>query len=144
MAQYQKGEEDVARRKITREEEAALADEAAGLRDDEAAWDFARARAVRRGASPSAVLSVRVPLEQLKGLRRLAAVEGVSLSELLKEAVASYVGSTGPEVSSSRPDVLQLNLRRSSRSETMHPHARELHKTVAVPPSSFTETPMAS
>ena len=134
----------MARRKMTREEEATLAAEAQELRDDEAAWDYRQARLVRRGRSPSAVLSVRVPLAQLRELRKLAAAERISLSDLLKDAVASYVAYAGPQVSSSGPRQLQLNLKRASRSETMHAGARELQESVVAFPSQYTETTIAS
>lgn len=142
VAKYAKGGENVARRKLTRDEGEALAAEAEQLRDDEAAWDYDNARAVRRGRSPSAVLSVRVPLMQLATLRELAATERVSLSELLKDAVASYVASTGPQVLSSGPRVLRLNLP-PSKSESMQQGARQPRETVVGFPRSDTETTIA-
>lgn len=134
----------MARKKLTPEEESKLAAEAEQSREDDASWDYARARPVRRGGSPSAVLSVRVSIDQLRDLRKLAAVEGISLSELLKDAVASYVASAGPQVSSSGPRQLQLNLKRSSRSETIQPGARQLRDAGTAPYRPDTETTIAS
>jgi len=116
----------MARRKLTASEESALAAEAEQLRDDEQAWDFARPRRVRRGRSPSAVLSVRVSLIQLQTLRKIAAAENVALSDLLKKAIASYTASAGPQVSSSSPRHLRLHVLRPSSAETIQPGVRQL------------------
>jgi len=118
----------VARRRLTPDEEAALAAEAERLRDDETAWDYKHPRRVRRGGSPSAVLSVRVPLIQLQALRKIAAVEGIALSDLLKDALASYAASAGPQVSSSSPRHLRLHVPRPSGAETIQPGVRQLRE----------------
>lgn len=65
-------------------------------RDDESAWDFENPRRVSRGAEPSAVLSVRVPLSRLEAIRDIAAREKRSISELLQAAVDAYLSSARP------------------------------------------------
>jgi len=128
MAKYTKGGQGVARSRLTPDEEAALAAEAERLRDDETAWDYKHPRRVRRGRSPSAVLSVRVPLIQLQALRKIAEAEGIAMSDLLKDALASYAASAGPQVSSSSPRHLRLHMPRPSGAETIQPGARQLRE----------------
>ncbi len=88
----------MARRELSAEEEAALVKQAEAQRGDAAAWGFERPHRVRRGRGATAVLSVRVPLAQLRELRSLAGARGLSLSELLQEAVGALAAS-GPRIS---------------------------------------------
>jgi len=99
MAERQEGEGIVGRRELTPEQEKALAAEAEARRGDADEWDFARPAKIDRGGSASAVLSVRVPLSQMKELRRLAGQQGISLSRLLQSAIDCYVA---------RPRAIQL------------------------------------
>ncbi len=57
---------------------------------------------VSRGANPTAVLSVRVPLDQLQALRSIAQRRAMSLSEVVQEALASFASAGGPQVFSSQ------------------------------------------
>jgi hypothetical protein len=79
------------------DEEAALAKEAENAKVDEQ-WEMERPRRVRRGSEPTAVLSVRVPLSQLRKIRETLARERIPLSELLQQAVAMAAG-TGTRIS---------------------------------------------
>ena len=81
------------RRQLTPEEERQLAADAESDRGDAAVWDFGRPTKIDRGKSPSAVLSVRLPLSQMKELRHIAGREQVSLSRLLQNAIDYYISS---------------------------------------------------
>jgi hypothetical protein len=95
MAEREEGEGIVGRRKLTPEEESQLAAEAESRQGDADEWDFGRPKKIDRGRSPTAVLSVRVPLSQLKELRRTAQLEGISLSRLLQSAIDCYMAREG-------------------------------------------------
>jgi len=88
------------RRELTPEQESQLAAEAQSRRGDTEEWDFGRPTKIRRGRSPTAVLSVRVRFAQMKELRRIAGQEGISLSRLLQNAIECYVA---------RPRAVQLH-----------------------------------
>jgi hypothetical protein len=90
----------MARRKLTGAEEARMVAEAERSRDDESTT--LRRVDVRVGAGASGVLSVRLPIEQIRALRQKAAQRGESLSDLLQEAVNRLLGTSGPEVSMSQ------------------------------------------
>ena len=91
----------MARRKLTTDEEQRLREEAERVRTDQGLWEDYRPAKVVRGKNPTAVLSVRVPLSQLRGLRAIAGQQGRSLSDVLKDAVDAYVAASGPQVTSS-------------------------------------------
>ena len=81
------------RRQLTPEEERQLAADAESDRGDAAVWDFGRPTKIDRGKSPTAVLSVRLPLSQMKELRRISGRERISLSRLLQNAIDYYISS---------------------------------------------------
>lgn len=83
------------KRELTPEQESQLAADAESRRGDADEWDFGRPKKIDRGSRPTAVLSVRVPLSQMKELRRTAKLEGVSLSRLLQSAIDCYVARQG-------------------------------------------------
>jgi hypothetical protein len=99
MAEREEGERIVGRRELTPEQERQLAEVAESRRGDTEEWDFARPSRIDRGRSPTAVLSVRVPLSQMKELRRIAGREQISLSRLLQNAIDYYIA---------RPRTVQL------------------------------------
>lgn len=90
----------MARRKLTGEAEARLAASAERDRDDSGC--VLRRSEVRVSAEASGVLSVRLPLAQIRALRQEAVKRNMSLSDLLQEAVNRFLGSPGGEVSTSR------------------------------------------
>lgn len=91
----------MARKQLTSQQEREIA--AAAEEASAAGADVNRVSArVSRGASPTAVLSVRVPLDQLQSLRAVAQRRAMSLSEVVQEAIASFAGAGGPQVFSSQ------------------------------------------
>lgn len=89
----------MARRQLTDEDELAL------IRDAEAARDSGPlGTPVRMTVSPqgTAVLSVRLPMEQMRDLRSVAESRHISVSALLQEAVAGLLAAPGPRMSASR------------------------------------------
>ena len=133
LAQHESGEEGMVARRLTKRQEAALVDDVERARANPAdEWDLSRPLAVTRGPSPTAVLSVRVPIEQLRDIRRIAAQRGVSVSELLQTAVTVAVGMGGPRV-----DWSGWLLRLSGEPETSksYPDAGELTWTLAPSPA---------
>lgn len=90
----------MARRKLTASAEARMVASAEADRDDPGR--VLRRSEVRVSNEASGVLSVRLPLEQIRVLRQEAAKRSVSLSDLLQEAVNRFLGSPGGEVSTSR------------------------------------------
>jgi hypothetical protein len=86
----------MARRSLGPKEQARLIREAEEARDDDSV--VLAAGRIKRGTDPTAVLSVRVPLAQLRQLRSIASRRAISLSELLKEAVDSHTGTGGVKV----------------------------------------------
>ena len=89
----------MARRILTAEEEKRLAAEAEDARDRELPLKRA---GVKVSEDATAVLSVRVPINQLRMLRSLAAERRVSLSTLLQDAIEQAVSNRGPRVSYSQ------------------------------------------
>ncbi len=117
----------MARRKLTEEQESLLAQEMERLRDDASAWDFKKPKGVTRRAGASAVLSVRVSVPQLQRLRKVAASQGVGISEILKQALNSYVARSGPQItfnSDTRRWILYRH--EPSAVETVQPGADEV------------------
>lgn len=90
----------MARRRITTREEAQLREAALAARDDPGAV-LERVEAQTR-KSGTVVLSVRLPLEDAKRLRELAAARKESLSTLLTEAVESLVAGSHSRLSMTR------------------------------------------
>lgn len=85
----------MAKRRLTDEEQSRLAEEAERAREEDGAWDFANPKLVTRGAQPTAVLSVRLPLSQFQLIRETARRERMSVSELLQAAVLSFLSASG-------------------------------------------------
>jgi hypothetical protein len=90
----------MARRKLTDAAEAQLVASAESDRDNPER--VLRRSEVRVSTEASGVLSVRLPLDQIRALRQEAVKRGVSLSDLLQEAVNRFLGSPGGEVSTSK------------------------------------------
>lgn len=86
----------MARRKLSPEDEEMIAAEAAAA--SEAGRDLRQVRA-SRGANPTAVLSVRVPLELMQALRALAERRNSSVSDLVQAAIAAWAQASSPQVS---------------------------------------------
>jgi len=118
----------VARRKLSAEEEAKLVADAESARGDRGRWDFDSPRRVRVPAGASAVLSVRLPVEELRALRRRAERNRISLSELVKAAVEAYVARSGPQITKTRlaSGEWSLPVRYASPTETLDPSEREI------------------
>jgi hypothetical protein len=90
MAKQTKGEKFMARRELSREEEAEMIAEAERASDD-LDTDL---QVVPAGKMPSSVvLSVRLPLSTARALRAMAAEQGVSLSDLLNAAVTQFISA---------------------------------------------------
>jgi hypothetical protein len=111
------------RRKLTPDEEQALAEAAEQRAVGDERWDFAAAKPVNRGASPTVVLSGRVPAVYAQMLRRRAVAQRCSISDLVKQALEDYAVAT-LQISYSRPTQSSMELRTSSASgaETMNVH----------------------
>jgi hypothetical protein len=88
----------MARRRLSAKEEALLAAEleAEAASDDDSAWDYENPK--RLAPAQSAVLSARVSVEQFQAVSRLAAERGVSVSNLVKEAIGLLAASRAPNV----------------------------------------------
>jgi hypothetical protein len=123
------------RRELTPEEESRLAAEAESRRGDAEEWDFARPAKIDRGGSPTAVLSVRVPLSQMKELRRLAGQQGISLSRLLQSAIDCYVA---------RPRAVQLRFAQVERFFAFNVGPDWTDTDVRTPSSRFSGGPPAT
>jgi hypothetical protein len=135
MAERQEGEGIVGRRELTPEQEKALAAEAEARRGDADEWDFARPAKIDRGGSASAVLSVRVPLSQMKELRRLAGQQRLSLSRLLQDAVECYMA---------RPRAIQLRFAEVQRFLAFNVEPELTDTDVRTPSSPFSGGPPAT
>jgi hypothetical protein len=110
----------MARRRLTDEEEQALAKAAEERAAGDTAWDFAEAKPVNRGRNPTVVLSGRVPAVYAQMLRRMAIARRCSISDLVKQALEDYAVAT-LQVSYTKP-MQSMELRTSSASgaETMN------------------------
>lgn len=86
-------------KKLSEAREKRLAAAAEAARDDDRV--VLRESGVRVSADATGVLSVRLPLAQIRLLREVANSRGESLSELLQEALGRLLGSAGPDVSMS-------------------------------------------
>lgn len=84
----------MARRKLTLQQELEIAARARNA-SDAGADVVRRPGGATRGPNASAVLSVRVPIEQMQGLRALAARRGVSLSDVVHDAIATFAAAGG-------------------------------------------------
>jgi hypothetical protein len=90
------------RRILSDAEERALAKSAEAARDaSEKTWNLDAPKKVTRGSAPTAVLSVRLPLDQVQALRKIASITQRSLSEMVQGAVTTYIGTGGPALSTS-------------------------------------------
>jgi hypothetical protein len=101
------------RRRLTPEQEQALAEAAEQRTAGDERWDFAAARPVNRGANPTVVLSGRVPAVYAQMLRRRAIAQRCSISDLVKQALEDYAVAT-LQVSYSRRPMQSMELRTSS------------------------------
>ena len=108
------------RRKLTTDEEQALAEAAEQRTVGDERWDFAAAKPVNRGAHPTVVLSGRVPAVYAQMLRRRAIAQRCSISDLVKQALEDYAVAT-LQISYTRP-MQSMELRTSSPAgaETMN------------------------
>ena len=108
------------RRKLTPDEEQALAEAAEQRTVGDERWDFAAVRPVNRGAHPTVVLSGRVPAVYAQMLRRRAIAQRCSISDLVKQALEDYAVAT-LQISYTRP-MQSMELRTSSPAgaETMN------------------------
>ncbi len=89
----------MARRAISRAEERTLIAAAEQDRDDGTVGELA---AVKVAGDATAVLSVRLPMDQLQSIRRNAASRGISISSLLQEAVAQLTAKPEPRMTATR------------------------------------------
>lgn len=87
----------MARRAMSRQEEEALVREAERLRDADT-----EPSGLRFSPNATAVLSVRLPMNDLRTLRSIAKARRISLSALLQEAVEQLLATDGPKVSVSQ------------------------------------------
>ncbi len=108
------------RRRLTPDEEQALAEAAEQRTVGDKRWDFAAAKPVNRGANPTVVLSGRVPAVYAQMLRRRAIAQRCSISDLVKQALEDYAVAT-LQISYTRP-MQSMELRTSSPAgaETMN------------------------
>lgn len=109
------------RKRLTHEEEQALAKAAEGRPVGSQEWDFAHARRVDRGRSPTVVLSGRVPVVYAQMLRRKAIAERRSISDLVKEALESYAVATLGY--SYTPKIMEIRTSTAAGAETMNGQA---------------------
>ena len=116
------------RRKLSAEEEARLVAEMENSRGDRTAWDFAHPTKLRVPPGATGVLSVRVPYDQLKALRRIAERDHVSMSDVAKQAIESYIAASGPSLSKSERPGAQWTffLRDAPPTESVQPADRQL------------------
>ena len=112
------------RRRLTHEEELALAEAAEGRPTGDKEWDFAQAKPVNRGRNPTVVLSGRVPVVYAQMLRRMAIARRCSISDLVKQALEDYAVAA-PQVSYTRPQHMMLRVASTGGSETMNVKADE-------------------
>ncbi len=110
------------RRKLTHEEEQALAN-AAEERISGDAVDFASAKPVNRGSNPTVVLSGRVPVVYAQMLRRMAVARRCSISDVVRQALESYAAVPAPQASYAGPKLMMLPSAVPSGSVTMNPKA---------------------
>jgi hypothetical protein len=90
----------MARRNITATAERKLAQQAEANRDDPSVEIVAVP--LRVSVEASAVLSVRLPIDQIRTLRGLASARGISLSTLIHEAVQQLLSAPPPRVTVSQ------------------------------------------
>jgi hypothetical protein len=90
----------MARKRLSAEEEAQAIADAVAMRDDPSVMPMRVPG--RPTSSGSAVLSVRLPVGQVRMLRAMAAERRISLSEMLSEAVTSVLAGSGPTLSASK------------------------------------------
>jgi hypothetical protein len=109
----------MARRRLTPEEEQALAAQAERRSVGDAQWDFTRAKPVNRGRNPTVVLSGRVPVVYAQMLRRIATARRCSISDLVKQALESYAVAPAPQISYEGPRLMTLYGLAAPGSETM-------------------------
>jgi hypothetical protein len=114
----------MARRRLTPEEEHALAKAAEERATGDEEWDFARAKPENRGRNPTVVLSGRVPVVYAQMLRRMAIARRCSISDLVKQALEDYAVAA-PQVSYTRPRHMMLRVAYTGGSETMNVKADE-------------------
>lgn len=96
----------MAGRRLTPDEETRLIQEAESQRAGVEA--LPPARRIDKGASPSVVLSVRIPVTEMERLRRLSRTRGLSLSALVQEAIDALLSDSGPRISSSPARTLRI------------------------------------
>jgi hypothetical protein len=89
----------MARRNISAAEERQLIADAEAHRDSGTRSTPAR---LRPSEDATAVLSVRLPMSQLRALRAVAAARGASLSAVLQDAVDQLVAERGPRMTVSQ------------------------------------------
>jgi antitoxin component of RelBE/YafQ-DinJ toxin-antitoxin module len=89
----------MARKKLTPDEEASI--RRASEQAHREGADLTYVGGVSRGKEPTAVLSVRVPLALLQSLREIAARDGLSLSEVVQNAVTTCARAGGSPFSTS-------------------------------------------
>lgn len=123
------------RRELTPEQERALAAESEARRDDAEEWDFGRPATIDRGRRPTAVLSVRVPLSQVRELRRIAGQQRLSLSRLLQDAVECYIAT---------PRAVQLRFAEVQRFLAFNVEPERTGTDVRTPSSPFSGGPPAT
>lgn len=119
----------MARKKLTHEEEERLVQEVESYRGRVGeAWDLSRPKRLRVATGATAVVSARVPFEQLKALREIAERERTSLSELTKQAIDLFIAASGPTVSMSERHGSKrtVYLRDAPLTETYQPGEREV------------------
>ena len=86
----------MAKRYLEADEETRLVAEIEAQRESDGV--LGEGRRVNRGSEPTAVLSVRIPLEQMKLLRQVAGERRESVSEVLKDALYAFTGIGGSRV----------------------------------------------
>ena len=89
----------MARRNTSAAEERQLIADAEALRDSPTKATPVRLRAAE---DATAVLSVRLPMSQLRAMRAIAGARGVSLSALLQDAVDQLLAERGTRMTVSR------------------------------------------
>lgn len=119
----------MARKKLGIEEQEALAAEIESHRGDlSKLYDFSRPKRLRVTENASAVLSARVSYQQLKAIRDIAEREGVSLSDITKQAIEVFIAASGPSLYKSEraSGNWTFYLRDAPVTETLQPGEREL------------------
>lgn len=120
----------MARKRMTEAKELAAIQSAEAARDDPAG-ELASAD-IRLSGEASAVLSVRLPREQVKLLRALAEGRNTTLSSMLQAAVEDLIASAGPRMSVSQK-ISRLYVHGAEMEGFLYESTSTVHQDLALP-----------